>query len=142
GRHPPLALGVEAAGVIDAVGEQVTTLARGDGVLTHPLPLRQQGAWAEWLVAPAALVARKPDAVPWETAAAFPVPALTADQALSEAVPALERRNRARARRRWCDGRTRSATRDHARGSRCCDSRPRQCGAHPRLWRDCGLRPC
>src|SRR5205085_12127970 len=88
GRHPPLALGVEAAGVIDAVGEQVTTLARGDGVLTHPLPLRQQGAWAEWLVAPAALVARKPAAVPWETAAAFPVPALTADQALTEVVPA------------------------------------------------------
>src|SRR5205823_5277897 len=88
GRHPPLALGVEAAGVIEAVGEQVTTLARGDGVLTHPLPLRHQGTWAERLVAPAALVARKPDAVPWETAAAFPVPALTADQALSEVVPA------------------------------------------------------
>jgi NADPH:quinone reductase-like Zn-dependent oxidoreductase len=39
------------------------------------------------LVAPAALVAPKPDAVPWETAAAFPVPALTADQVLSEAAP-------------------------------------------------------
>ncbi len=77
GRQPPLAL-----------GEQVTTLARGDEVLTHPLPLRQQGAWAEWLVAPAALVARKPAAVPWETAAAFPVPALTADQALTEVAPA------------------------------------------------------
>jgi NADPH:quinone reductase-like Zn-dependent oxidoreductase len=88
GRQPPLALGVEAAGVIDGVGEQVTTLARGDEVLTHPLPLRQQGAWAEWLVAPAALVARKPAAVPWETAAAFPVPALTADQALTEVAPA------------------------------------------------------
>jgi D-arabinose 1-dehydrogenase-like Zn-dependent alcohol dehydrogenase len=88
GRRPPLALGVEAAGVIDAVGEQVTTLAPGEEVLTHPLPLRHQGAWAEWLVAPAALVARKPAAVPWETAAAFPVPALTADQALGEAAPA------------------------------------------------------
>src|SRR5881392_1428577 len=82
GRRPPLALGVEAAGVLYAVGEQVTTLAPGDEVLTHPLPLRQQGAWAEWLVAPAALVARKPGAVPSETAAAFPVPALAADQAL------------------------------------------------------------
>jgi NADPH:quinone reductase-like Zn-dependent oxidoreductase len=56
-------------------------------VLTHPLPLRYQGAWAEWLVAPAALVARKPTVVSWETAAAFPVPALTADQALQEAAP-------------------------------------------------------
>ena len=40
------------------------------------------------LAAPAALVAPKPAAVPWETAAAFPVPALTAQQALSEAAPA------------------------------------------------------
>ena len=84
GREPPLALGVEAAGVVVAVGEEVTGLAPGDAVLTHPVPLRHQGAWAERLLAPAALVARKPDSVPWETAAAFPVPALTADQALSE----------------------------------------------------------
>jgi NADPH:quinone reductase-like Zn-dependent oxidoreductase len=87
GRRPPLALGVEAAGVVAAVGEDVTSLAPGDEVLTHPVPLRHQGAWAERLVAPAALVARKPAAVPWEAAAAFPVPALTADQALTEAAP-------------------------------------------------------
>ncbi|HYY32147.1 MAG TPA: NADP-dependent oxidoreductase [Gaiellaceae bacterium] len=87
GRRPPLALGVEATGVVAAVGEDVTSFASGDEVLTHPLPLRHQGAWAQLLVAPAALVASKPAAVPWETAAAFPVPALTADQALSEAAP-------------------------------------------------------
>jgi NADPH:quinone reductase-like Zn-dependent oxidoreductase len=87
GHRPPLALGVEAAGVVVAVGEEVTSLAPGDAVLTHPLPLRHQGTWAERLLAPAALVARKPDAVPWETAAAFPVPALTAEQALSEVAP-------------------------------------------------------
>src|SRR5919204_5739344 len=87
GRRPPLALGVEAAGVVAAVGEDVTSLAPGDEVLTHPLPLRHQGAWAERLVAPVALVAQKPAAMSWETAAAFPVPALTADQALAEAVP-------------------------------------------------------
>jgi NADPH:quinone reductase-like Zn-dependent oxidoreductase len=88
GRRPPLVLGVEAAGVVVAVGDEVTSLAPGDEVLTHPLPLRHQGAWAERLVAPAALVARKPDGVPWESAAAFPVPALTADQALGEVAPA------------------------------------------------------
>jgi NADPH:quinone reductase-like Zn-dependent oxidoreductase len=87
GRRPPLALGVEAAGIVDAVGEDVTGLELGDEVLTHPLPLRYQGAWAEWLVAPASLVARKPAVISWETAAAFPVPALTADQALQEAAP-------------------------------------------------------
>src|SRR5436190_1616297 len=88
GRRPPLALGVEAAGVVAAVGEDVTSLAPGNEVLTHPLPLRHQGAWAEWLVAPAALVARKPTAVSWAAAAAFPVPALTADLALTETAAA------------------------------------------------------
>src|SRR5919206_4963365 len=88
GRKPPLALGVEAAGVVAAVGEDVTSFAPSDEVLTHPLPLRHQGAWAELLVAPAALVARKPATVSWEAAAAFPVPALTADQALAEVAPA------------------------------------------------------
>jgi NADPH:quinone reductase-like Zn-dependent oxidoreductase len=84
GREPPMALGVEAAGVVESVGDDVSTLAPGDEVLTHPVPLRDQGAWAERLVAPAAAVARKPSGVPWEEAAAFPVPALTADQALRE----------------------------------------------------------
>src|SRR5215216_3416686 len=65
GREPPLALGVEAAGVVAAVGEDVTSLAAGDQVLTHPVPLRHQGAWAQWLLAPAALVARKPAVVGW-----------------------------------------------------------------------------
>jgi NADPH:quinone reductase-like Zn-dependent oxidoreductase len=88
GRRPPLALGVEAAGVVAAVGEDVTSLAAGDQVLTHPVPLRHQGAWAQSLLAPAALVARKPAVVSWEAAAAFPVPALTADQALTQAAPA------------------------------------------------------
>jgi NADPH:quinone reductase-like Zn-dependent oxidoreductase len=64
GSQPPLVLGVEAAGVVVTVGEEVTSMAPGDEVLTHRLPLRHQGTWAEWLVAPSALVARKPDAVP------------------------------------------------------------------------------
>jgi NADPH:quinone reductase-like Zn-dependent oxidoreductase len=90
GRRPPLALGVEAAGIVTEAGSDVTSFAPGDEVLTHPVPLRDQGAWAERLVAPAAFVARKPDAVSWESAAAFPVPALTADQALAEALPTPE----------------------------------------------------
>lgn len=87
GGRPPMALGVEAAGVVTAAGQDVSSLAPGDEVLTHPLPLRAQGAWAELLVAPAALVAGKPAGVSWEAAGAFPVPALTADQALHEAAP-------------------------------------------------------
>src|ERR671939_480062 len=86
GRTPPMALGVAAAGVIAAVGEAVGKWKEGDEVLTHPLPLRDQGTWAPSLIAPAALLARKPDPVSWEVAAAFPVPALTAAQVIDEAL--------------------------------------------------------
>jgi NADPH:quinone reductase-like Zn-dependent oxidoreductase len=86
GRRPPMALGVEAAGVIEAVGDRVRGLALGDEVMTHPLPLRQEGTWTEKLIAPAALVARKPPNVSWHSAGAFPVPALTAEQVFEEAV--------------------------------------------------------
>src|SRR5690242_17437071 len=60
GRTPPMALGVAAAGVIAEVGEAVGSWKEGDEVLTHPLPLRDQGAWAPYLIAPAELPARKP----------------------------------------------------------------------------------
>src|SRR4051794_9460802 len=100
GRKPPLALGVEAAGVVAAVGEEVTSFALGDEVLTHPLPLRHQGTWAQLLAVPAALVAPKPAAVPRETAAALPVPPLTPGQGPTEAAPSAagERGVRHRAR--------------------------------------------
>jgi len=86
GRTPPMALGVAAAGVIAAVGAGVEAWSPGDEVLTHPLPLAEQGTWAPWLIADAALVARKPGEVSWARAATFPVPALTAIQALDEAL--------------------------------------------------------
>src|SRR3954464_2581665 len=86
GSSPPMALGVEAAGVLAAVGSAVTEWAPGDEVMTHPLPLRDQGAWAPALIAPAAQLARKPARVSWEVAAVFPIPALTAAQALDEAL--------------------------------------------------------
>lgn len=86
GCSPPMALGVEAAGTVVAVGRTVTDWAPGDDVLTHPLPLRDQGTWAPTLIAPAGLLARKPVGVAWEAAAVFPVPALTAEQVLAEAL--------------------------------------------------------
>jgi NADPH:quinone reductase-like Zn-dependent oxidoreductase len=85
GRTPPLALGVEAAGVVAAVGPDVDGWLVGDEVLTHPLPLVDQGTWAPWLLVRATVVARKPSKVAWPIAGAFPVPALTAVQALDEA---------------------------------------------------------
>jgi NADPH:quinone reductase-like Zn-dependent oxidoreductase len=86
GRRPPMALGVEAAGVVVAAGSMVTDWAPGDEVMTHPLPLRDQGAWAPTLIAPAPLIAHKPAGVAWDIAAVFPVPALTAAQVLDEAL--------------------------------------------------------
>lgn len=86
GCSPPMALGVEAAGAVAAVGSTVADWAPGDEVITHPLPLRDQGTWAPTLIASAGLLARKPAGVPWEAAAVFPVPALTAEQVLGEAL--------------------------------------------------------
>jgi NADPH:quinone reductase-like Zn-dependent oxidoreductase len=82
GARPPMALGVEAAGTVLAAGQAVSDWALGDAIMTHPVPLRDQGTWAPRLIAPAGLLARKPDRVTWEAAAAFPVPALTAGQVL------------------------------------------------------------
>jgi NADPH:quinone reductase-like Zn-dependent oxidoreductase len=84
GARPPMALGVEAAGTVTAVGDAVSDWAPGDAVMTHPLPLRDQGTWAPRLIAPARLLARKPAGASWEAAAAFPVPALTAEQVLTD----------------------------------------------------------
>src|SRR5436190_1783709 len=82
GASPPTALGVEAAGTVTAAGQTVGDWAAGDAVMTHPVPLRDQGTWAPRLIAPAGLLARKPPSASWEAAAAFPVPALTAEQIL------------------------------------------------------------
>src|SRR4051794_10355826 len=86
GRAPPMALGVEAAGVITAIGDSVEDWEPGDEVLSHPLPLRDQGAWAPLLIASPTVLARKPAALSWEAAAASPVPALTATQVIDGAL--------------------------------------------------------
>jgi NADPH:quinone reductase-like Zn-dependent oxidoreductase len=48
-----MALGVEAAGLVAAVGAQVNGIGAGDRVTAHSLPLREQGAWAERYIATA-----------------------------------------------------------------------------------------
>ena len=60
GAKPPMALGVEAAGIVLAVGQAVGDWAPGDAVMTHPVPLRDQGTWAPRLIASAGLLALKP----------------------------------------------------------------------------------
>ena len=84
GVRPPMALGVEAAGLVAAVGDQVAGVKPGDRVTTHSVPLRDQGAWAEQFVAAAGHVAVLPPGTSFDAAAALPVPALTADQAIGD----------------------------------------------------------
>ena len=86
GIRPPMALGVEAAGIVAAVGEQAAGITTGDRVSVHSAPLREQGTWAEQHVAAAEHVAVLPPGAPFEAAAALPVPALTADQAIGDAL--------------------------------------------------------
>lgn len=77
----PLILGYDFAGIVAAVGDQVGTVAVGKAVFAM-VPLNQLGAYAEYIVAPANLVAAKPTTVDFATAAAIPSIALTAWQAL------------------------------------------------------------
>jgi NADPH:quinone reductase-like Zn-dependent oxidoreductase len=86
GIRPPMALGVEAAGLVAAVGDRITGIRPGDRVTTHAVPLREQGAWAERFIAAAEHLAAVPAGVPFDVAAALPVPALTADQVIGTAL--------------------------------------------------------
>jgi len=86
GGPAPMALGTEAAGTVAAAGPGVAELREGDEVMTHPLPLRHHGTWAGRVLAPAAAVAARPSETSWEASAAFPIPALTAAQAVDEAL--------------------------------------------------------
>jgi NADPH:quinone reductase-like Zn-dependent oxidoreductase len=71
-----MALGVEAAGLVAAVGTSNGRFAVGDRVAAHSAPLREQGAWAEWFIVPTAHCGVLPPDVSFEVAAALPVPAL------------------------------------------------------------------
>ena len=86
GLTPPFALGVEAAGRVAATGSEVTGFAAGDEVLAYVFPFRDGGAWAEQVIVPAAQLVPRPPSVSWAQAAALPVPALTAQEALDDAL--------------------------------------------------------
>lgn len=75
----PLIPGFDAAGVVDRVGAEVTGLAEGDEVYGYLLkPVIGGGTYAEYVSAPAAIVARIPGSVGFAEAAALPTPGLTA----------------------------------------------------------------
>ncbi|GAA2359079.1 NADP-dependent oxidoreductase [Nonomuraea africana] len=82
GGAAPVRLGWDVSGVVAAVGPGVTTLEPGDevfGLPRHPLPA---GTYAEYVTSPARHLVRKPAELSHEEAAALPLAALTAWQAL------------------------------------------------------------
>ena len=85
----PIALGCDVAGVVEKVGANVTRFAPGDEVYAR-LEKDRMGGLAEKVAAHERVVAKKPAKASFEEAAAIPLAALTALQALRE-VAHLER---------------------------------------------------
>jgi NADPH:quinone reductase-like Zn-dependent oxidoreductase len=73
----PHVLGLDIAGSIDAVGDGVTGWREGDRAVWFGNPWRS-GGFADYAIAPAQVLARIPDRVSYETAAALPTAGLTA----------------------------------------------------------------
>jgi NADPH:quinone reductase-like Zn-dependent oxidoreductase len=84
----PLIPGFDAAGVVERVGADVTELAEGDEVYGCLLgPVIGGGTYAEYVAAPAAIVAKMPESVGVAEAAALPMPGLTALDLVDAADP-------------------------------------------------------
>jgi NADPH:quinone reductase-like Zn-dependent oxidoreductase len=80
--QPPYIPGMEAAGVVDAVGPG-SAWRPGERVMAIVVPRRPEGgAMAESIVVPSASVARIPEGVSFEAAATLPMNGLTVRQAL------------------------------------------------------------
>jgi NADPH:quinone reductase-like Zn-dependent oxidoreductase len=77
----PLILGGDIAGTIEAVGNGVENFKQGDAVYGMTLS-SLSGGYAEYAVAKADAIALKPDDLNFEEAAAIPIGALTAWQAM------------------------------------------------------------
>lgn len=80
----PLTLGMEAAGVVEAVGEGVSHLRVGDRAAYTSQP---PGAYSEARVMPARCVVRLPDQIDDETAAAMMLKGLTVQYLLRKTQP-------------------------------------------------------
>ncbi|NML43718.1 quinone oxidoreductase [Ramlibacter sp. G-1-2-2] len=80
----PLNLGMEASGIVEAVGSGVTHLKAGDRAAYASQP---PGAYCEVRVMPAKCVVKLPDAISFETGAAMMLKGLTAQYLLKRTLP-------------------------------------------------------
>lgn len=82
---PPFVVGVDFAGVVEAVGEGVRALAIGDAVIAYT-GMARMGAFAERVIVPATMLGRPPAGWSMVESATLPLPGLCARQALDAAV--------------------------------------------------------
>ena len=80
----PLSLGMEAAGVVEAVGEGVTHLKVGDRAAYASNP---PGSYCQLRVMPALTVCKLPEGISFETGAAMMLKGLTAQYLLKKTLP-------------------------------------------------------
>ena len=80
----PMIPGWDVSGVVEAVGPGVSRLKVGDAVYSRP-DISRDGSYAEYMVVKESEVALKPKSIDHVTAAAVPLAALTAWQALFDA---------------------------------------------------------
>ena len=80
----PLQLGMEGAGIVEAVGEGVTHLKAGDRAAYASNP---PGSYSEARVMPAKCVVKLPDAISFDTAAAMMLKGLTVQYLLKRTQP-------------------------------------------------------
>ncbi len=80
GLKPPLILGCEVAGAVEAVGDHTKDFVVGDEVYGYLGA--HSGGYAEYVAAPAREFVRKPKQIDFDTAASVPVAALTAWQGI------------------------------------------------------------
>jgi NADPH:quinone reductase-like Zn-dependent oxidoreductase len=84
----PLIPGFDAAGMVERVGANVTELAQGDEVYGYLFKsVIGDGTYAEYVSAPATIVAKKPESVGFAEAAALPTPGLTAMDLVDAVAP-------------------------------------------------------
>src|SRR5437763_13090493 len=83
GNQFPLIPGMDLAGVVEQAGNKVTKFKRGDAVYAY-LSFEEQGGYAEFAVTKQDHAALKPKSIDFEHAAAVPLAATTAWQALIE----------------------------------------------------------
>lgn len=80
GNRPPFIPGLDVAGVVEAVGDEVLTLKVGQRVIAFP----QNGSYAEYVVANESLTFVIPDSLDFDAAAASPIVSFTAYKLLAD----------------------------------------------------------